>query len=382
MHRPARTHSVFTVLVAVLLVLTTRLLGLRPSSAAAEATTPGPAEFRVGVILPLTGPVADYGTTMKNCIELALKDRPDLFRNLRFYFEDAGYDPKSAVLAFRKLTATHNVQVTITWGVPFCKALAPIAEGRQTPLIGICLDPSVSRGRRFVLQFFNTTDEIMQRQAAYLHARGMNRIGILLADNPYLEELSQALTRNLKEGQSVKIIERLPVTEMDLRTNIIRLLKNRDEFDSIGVFLHVGQIAAFYRQAHSLGFDIPTFGHNTFESMSEVVASNGSMNGVVFSNIRVKDDFFTRYRELYHNESQLSFGAPTYELALALGELFNDTSLHLSGAEILDRIAAMPPRDGVAAGPYSYTNDPQTGPHFKFPLAVKKIVNNSITVLE
>ena len=48
--------------------------------------------FQVGLVLPLTGPAADYGVAIKNCIDLAIKDRPELFTNIKFNYEDAAYD--------------------------------------------------------------------------------------------------------------------------------------------------------------------------------------------------------------------------------------------------------------------------------------------------
>jgi hypothetical protein len=84
-------------------------------------------KFKVGAVLPLTGAAADYGIAIKNCIELARKDNPELFTNIEFIYEDAAYDPKTAVSAYRSLTDGQQVDLTVTWGVSFCKALAPIA---------------------------------------------------------------------------------------------------------------------------------------------------------------------------------------------------------------------------------------------------------------
>jgi hypothetical protein len=36
-------------------------------------------KFKVGAVLPLTGGAADYGIAIKNCIELARKDNPNLY---------------------------------------------------------------------------------------------------------------------------------------------------------------------------------------------------------------------------------------------------------------------------------------------------------------
>jgi branched-chain amino acid transport system substrate-binding protein len=338
-------------------------------------------KFKVGAVLPLTGGAADYGIAIKNCIELARKDNPELFTNIEFIYEDAAYDPKTAVSAYRSLTDGQQVDLTVTWGVSFCKALAPIAEARKSPMVGLCLDPAIGSGRRYVLRFMNTTDEVMRVQAQYLFERGVRRIGLLLAEHPYLEELREALQRNLIAGQTIVLIDQLPNKEMDLRTNILKLMKGEKQFDSLGVFLFAGQIASFYKQAWDMGFDTQTFGTNFFESLSEVHASNGSMNGVVFASVDTKDDFLRRYKEIFHNESQLAFAAPAYELAMTLGELFNDRQGSLSGEDIVKKFASVGQRQGVAAGPYRYVNDVEAGQYFQFPIVVKKIAGDKFEVI-
>jgi hypothetical protein len=92
-----------------------------------------------------------------------------------------------------------------------------------------------------VLRFINTTDEIMGAQAQYLHERGMNRIGLLQAEHPYLEEVAQALQRTLRPGQSLEVIDRIPNTDLELRSQVIKLHKRREDFDAIGTFLALGQ---------------------------------------------------------------------------------------------------------------------------------------------
>jgi branched-chain amino acid transport system substrate-binding protein len=338
-------------------------------------------KFKVGAVLPLTGAAADYGIAIKNCIELAKKDKPELFTNIDFIFEDAAYDPKTAVSAYRSLTDGQRVDLALTWGVSFCKALAPIAEARKSPLVGLCLDPTIGSGRRYVLRFMNTTDEVMRAQTQYLFDRGVKRIGLLLAEHPYLEELREALQRNLLSGQTMVLIDQLPNKEMDLRTNILKLMKGKQEFDSLGVFLFAGQIASFYRQARDMGFDTQTFGTNFFESLSEVQASSGSMNGVVFASVDIKEDFLRRYKGIFHNESQLAFAAPAYELAMTLGELFNGNQGNLSGDEVVKKFALVTQRQGVAAGPYRYVNDAKAGQYFQFPIVMKKIVGDKFEVI-
>jgi branched-chain amino acid transport system substrate-binding protein len=151
-------------------VLSSLLILIQTGLATAES------KFDVGLVIPLTGPTADFGIAIQNSIELAQKDRPELFTNIKFHFEDAQSNPSSAVSAFNELAAVHKVKLSLTFGVAFCKALAPIAENRKIPLVGLCLDPSVAANRRYVIRFKNTTDEIMKLEAAYLNKTGVKKI--------------------------------------------------------------------------------------------------------------------------------------------------------------------------------------------------------------
>jgi ABC-type branched-subunit amino acid transport system substrate-binding protein len=329
--------------------------------------------FRIGFVVPLSGPTADFGFAIQSCVDLARRDRPELFTNVRFLFEDVAADPKTAISAFRKLVDAEKVDITVVWGVTFCKAISPLAETLKTPMIGLCLDQGIAIGRHYVIRFANTLDEIMGFQAGWLSDRGLKKIGILQAEHPYLEELTQAFKRNLRQGQTFELIDRILNTDMDQRSQILKIIRRKGDFDAIGALLAPGQVSTFHRQARTLGLSLPMFGSNFSESSTEIAASNGAMNNLVFSSIAVKESFVKRYQGRFNRENALGFGAAAYEFAMTAGELFNKNSAKLSPSEVVRRMASVGPRDGVAAGPYRYVNTPSTGQYFQFPVTIKKI---------
>jgi len=329
--------------------------------------------FRIGFVVPLSGPTADFGFAIQSCVDLARRDRPELFTNVRFLFEDVAADPKTAISAFRKLVDAEKVDITVVWGVTFCKAISPLAETLKTPMIGLCLDQGIAIGRHYVIRFANTLDEIMGFQAGWLSDRGLKKIGILQAEHPYLEELTQAFKRNLRQGQTFELIDRILNTDMDQRSQILKIIRRKGDFDAIGALLAPGQVSTFHRQARTLGLSLPMFGSNFSESSTEIAASNGAMNNLVFSSIAVKESFVKRYQGRFNRENALGFGAAAYEFAMTAGELFNKNSAKLSPSEVVRRMASVGPRDGVAAGPYRYVNTPSTGQYFQFPVSIKKI---------
>jgi branched-chain amino acid transport system substrate-binding protein len=142
-------------------------------------------KIKIGVILPLSGPAADYGKSMRNGLQLALKEnnneRPQ--KEIQLVYEDVQYNPVLAVLAFKKLAQRDKVDFVVSWGVNFCEALAPVAESLQIPFIGLCLNPHIAQNKKYVIRFQNVIDELMRLQASYLASQGKKRIAVLLADN-------------------------------------------------------------------------------------------------------------------------------------------------------------------------------------------------------
>lgn len=325
----------------------------------------------VGVVTSLTGIASDYGQAIKNGIQLATLRSPEKFTHIKFIFEDAAFSPAAAMVSYKKLSQIDKANMILTWGVSFCKALAPVAESDRIPLVGICMDPSMGTGREYVVRFKNSTDEIMKTQLESLSRQNKNRIGLILSEHPYLSELAQALRRNLRQDQSLKIIKDISSSESDFRSMLLSI--NPSEFDSIGVFLFGNQIPTFYKQAKDLKINLPTFGTDFFESQSLVEASGDAMEGKTFAALSVDEKFTQLYKSQYHTVSQLSFAAAAHEFAQLVGELFNESS-SLRGKELINTLSRVSNRKGSATDMYSFKEDVLNGKYFQFPIAMKEIV--------
>ena len=335
-------------------------------------TFPPNAQFRVVVAVPLTGNAADYGEAIRNSIELAQSDRPERFTRTKFFVEDTPAGTTQTVTSFRAIAERYQPHIVVTWGIASCKMLAPIAESLHLPLIGLCIDPETAKGRKYVMRFMNTTDDYMKLNAEHLARQHKRRIALLVSDFPYLAEMRAAFERTAPQGLTLTLLDNIPNNESDFRSYIMRLKQER--YDAVGVFLFMGQVSTFYLQAKQLGLTTPTFGTNIFESTTEVRNAQGAMNGAEFAGARIRPDFIQRYRERFGNENQITFGAPAYEMALAIGKLFNDESTPPSADQILERFRPLSDEGGQAAGPYQFVDSPSVGKYVEFPLTMKRIV--------
>jgi len=105
------------------------------------------APFTIGAVIPLTGKTADYGFAVRNGIELARSERPELFTNLKFLFEDSRYDGKTSVTIFHNLRNNDNIDLAFVWGHGPSQVLAPLAQSRTLPTVVVSGDHLVAKDR-------------------------------------------------------------------------------------------------------------------------------------------------------------------------------------------------------------------------------------------
>jgi hypothetical protein len=75
----------------------------------------------------------------------------------------------------------------------------------------------------------------------------------------------------------------------------------RDSPDALGIFLLPGQVAQFYTELQKQNVNVPSFGSDVFDSVSEIKAAHGAMNGAVLAHHVVTDSFRTSYVEKFGN---------------------------------------------------------------------------------
>lgn len=344
--------------------------------AAVSAESSSSPKLKVGLILPLTGSAAEYGNAIMNAIALAKEDLPALNERVDFIAEDVAYDTGRAVSAFQKLVDVDRVDLVFTFGVNFCQALAPIAENRKRVLIGECVDESASAGRSYMIRFLNNSHDYMRLLAQYLSQQNLNDLSFVITENGYLERMFDSF--ETVTGRKFSDVQRVPMSEMNFRSNIARIKSRKP--DAVGVFLFPGQLAQFFKQAKELSLNVSAFGTNTMESQSEVHNAGGAMEGVLFVNNIVRDDFAARYFARYSSSSHLAFAGPAYEFALMLAKL-DSAMVKQSPEQALEALKKLEPQPGAATGAFSLKHSATAGYFADFPLGVKKITGDGFKVV-
>jgi branched-chain amino acid transport system substrate-binding protein len=333
------------------------------------------APLKVGIIAPLSGPLAEYGQALQNGIDLAKADSPAIATNCNFAFEDSKYDPKTAVSSLQRL-ASDKFTVIYNWGGPTSSAVAPLAERLNVAMFVLSMDPRVSKGSSRVIRFANSGAEYGEQLAEALKTAGLRRVGIVRAENDYLNDVLGGLKRRAKPELEVEEIASYLPSDSDFRSSITKV--RAAKLDAIGVFLISGQVSVFYRQLNEQNLKIPTFGTDFFESTSEVQAAGVSIEGAIFANNAVDSDFKSVYKGRFGNDYQITSAANGYDFATLLCRDLPSKNPGLSANDVLVHLKSVSSKGKL--GPYSYRNE-EGDKYIAFPIVIRKIVAGKIVTV-
>lgn len=254
-----RKNSSVTTLTIFFLCFT--FFGFKLGSAEAEE------RFKVGVIIPMTGGLADYGTSIRPGFELAMSESPEQFSKVDFIFEDSAYDANMAVSAFQKLRTVNKVDMFYAWGVSPTEALIPIAEANKLPLlVETTLKESVSN-KKYVVRAARTGERIARALADEISQRKIKKVSLIVTDLPFYDDIVKHMKVLLPEkGIEITRIRAVLPTENDVRSYILELRKQEE--DAIGVFLLPAQIISFYRRVAEMKLTPTTFSADIIGSES------------------------------------------------------------------------------------------------------------------
>jgi len=336
-------------------------------------------QFCVGMVLPLSGPVSEYGTAIRNGVSMAQDARPERFKTIRFLYEDSEYKPAKSVSSFKKLVELDRAQLVYTFGGSVSEVVAPIGQQLKVATLISSIDPLAKIGKSYVIRFDNPTSDFGTVLAKELSRASATRVGIVLTENHYLNTLVRGLKESLKSSQSLEVIATFKPDDLDFKSVVTKL--RRDTPDALGIFLLPGQVAQFYTELEKQNVNVPSFGSDVFDSTSEIKAAHGAMNGAFLAHHVVTDSFRASYVEKFGNDFQMACAGQGYDLANLLGTLFEDLRRPSTSEEILSRLRGSAVMQGVS-GQFEFVRTNHGDEFFQFPVKLKRIQGDQLVVVD
>lgn len=332
--------------------------------------------LRVGVIAPLSGDAASWGTSFRAAMELAHESLDEFSRrSLVLAFEDDQMQPKNTITAFHKLLAAQDMDVVVNLSSGTANALAPLTEQRRVPLIAVASDPKIVEGRRYAFNFWVTPEAEARALLNECQRRGYKRIARISAVHNGAEAANRAFD-DANQGR-IKLIydEEILLEARDFRAAISKL-RSLEGLDAIIPVLFPGQLSAFAVQARRAGITAPFFGWEFFEDSNEIRAAKGALDGAWYVNGADGSDAFTKSFRDRHPELSLFAAANGHDLVYLLVAAVKEGTP--TGERVRQFLAELRDFKGVL-GTYSATGDGR----FSLPAAIKEVRGETfITVRE
>lgn len=295
--------------------------------------------YKIGVIVPLTGPFAVYGEPVNNGMQLALEEINHNGgvngKQLELVIEDSKSESKSAVNSATKLMTIDKTPIIIG---PLSSgnslAVAPISEKNQvvqlSTLAGI---PELSNSGDFVFRIYPSSTV----GAQYVIDKALEmfkpqKIAILYPSNPF-GEVSKKIYGETAKEKNVKVvaIESYIDGDKDFRTQLTKIKNSSPDLILCSAYWADG--ASILKQMTELNLSIPIVGEDGWHGpLFELVGKKGIdqlyfadiLFGTEFKENKKMQSFISNYNKKY-NSSANTAAAIGYDAVYIVAEAFENT---------------------------------------------------------
>jgi branched-chain amino acid transport system substrate-binding protein len=196
-----------------------------------------PQEYKVGIMLPLSGPSASIGERAKNGIELAISDIKQKGVTISPIFNDDKGESATAVSIVNKLINVDSIKVIIgTLKSDPLLAIAPIAEKNKVLVLSPTAGASaISQAGDFIFRNIETPDIHGIEDSKFFKDRGIEKVAILMANASNAQSYGNSFVNHFKELGIITDNISYNQDEIDFRTILIKILEKNPDGIFIGV---------------------------------------------------------------------------------------------------------------------------------------------------
>ena len=227
--------------------------GLQPGMASAQATP-----FKIGLLLPMTGPFASTGRQIDNGVRLYMAQFGDKVagRPIQIILKDDTGAPDITKRLAQELVVNDKVDVMAGFGLtPLALATAPIATQAKIPMVVMAAATSIiTQASPFIVRTSMTIPQVTLGVAEWAPKNGIKKVVSLVTDyGPGIDAEKTFRERFLLNGGQILGELRVPLRNPDYAPF---LQKVRDlKPDAMFVFVPAGAGTALLKQFAERGLD-------------------------------------------------------------------------------------------------------------------------------
>lgn len=285
-----------------------------------------PKEFKIGVILPLSGEYSDYGKSSKMALELLKKETNEKSSSedakIEFIYEDDTSTPETAESSVKKLINEEKIDAFIISSTSsVCIAAAPLADEKKIPaLVSFATDDNITSLGRYI--FRTCYDDMLEGNAIAKFScsslKAKKAALIYDAQDKYSKNLSDSFRQNFeKSGGMIVSFKSFDKGEEDL-SSIIHDIKSKNP-DIIVVPVQYETAATILKALKEGGIKITIIGGDGWDSDKILKMAKGYGKDIYFVSHFSKDDsspeavkFKNSFKTEYKKDPD-SFAALSYD---------------------------------------------------------------------
>lgn len=250
---------------------------------------------KVGVILALTGPLAEISKGIKNGVTLASESADS--NSPLFLFEDSQFKPQLGVTAVQRLVRDHNLSGLITFGSSVGLAIAPIAEERHIPMLSIAMSNKVTDGKQYVFQHFVPLEEQQRLLLEESKRRAYKRVSVVVAQTDGLVDVGAAYRAN--SDITIASYDEVLLEERSFDTLATKIIAAAP--DAVLLLVVGPQMEPLVTALHTKNFKGEYFGNLTLadESVLRVVSPLWGRAWYIANGISTESSFATDYKKRF-----------------------------------------------------------------------------------
>lgn len=248
--------------------------------------------YKIGAVLPLTGPIGYLGEQELVGLKLARDDingraKPNGF-SVQLSFEDSGSQVANAVTAARKLIDIDKVDALFVSTTSATRAIAPLAQAANIPLLAMSSDPGITNASTVIFRVFMNSNVEQGLLAKRIVGLGIKNVFVLHNQDRAFEAAYREL-KSLLAANDIKNVdaETFEKTQTDFRTIIQKAKQAKaDAYVFIGFGSEFPLLLSQWGEKGNAHY----FGNYTFGTAGAQSQGKTLIEGIEFPTFSVRND--------------------------------------------------------------------------------------------
>ncbi len=239
--------------------------------------------IKVGVIIPLSGPAADYGVQMRGGAEIAKQELLKKGVDVNLVYEDSKGDPVTGISAYRRLVDVEKVDYIVSAFTRVSLPLIEMTAKDKVPMIMTIFAGDWDKTKSpYAIRFFSTPRQYVRGEDGSSVLTGVKTASVIYVNDDYGKSVLKELESFLAEKNIALLSQEnyVPSTS-DFRTYLTKIKFSNSDILSV-ISSSPVEISNIIKQSKEVGIKAKLFDSSIALSNPNVYKNpNNNVEGVI-----------------------------------------------------------------------------------------------------